>query len=81
MCPEANAPNDRFQLEATVWVHPTAAIIGKVQSVPGVSVGPHAVAGAVEPVPNGTVAPIVIGRYTVEETRSNSHRSGRTRKR
>jgi len=50
----------KMQVDRTVYIHPSAVLIGKVQIAAKVFIGPNAVLRADEPGPDGVVKPIVI---------------------
>jgi len=58
---EANAAGHLPEIAPTAYVHPTAAVIGRVCVADRVFVGPHAVIRADEAGRDGAIDPIVIG--------------------
>ncbi len=61
---EANAAGHYPEITPTAYVHPTAAVIGRVYIGGRAFVGPHAVIRADEVGSDGNVEPIVIGEST-----------------
>jgi len=75
---EANTAGNIPEIAPTAYVHPTAAVIGKVHVGDRAFIGPHAVIRADEAGPNGTVEPIVIGECANVQDRVVIHALGGT---
>ncbi|MCP4640551.1 MAG: carbonate dehydratase [bacterium] len=58
---EPNGTGDHPTISGSAYIHPSAVIIGNVQILDEVFVGPQAVIRADEPDADGVVAPIIIG--------------------